>query len=114
MGLQVGFNLWIEREGQVVLSLWRVRLLQAVERTGSISAAAEEMDVPYRRAWERLRESEERLGLKLVEGQVGGTGGGGAVLTKVGREYVARFERFSEGLEALVEERFEAAFGDLN
>lgn len=114
MGLQAGFNLWIEREEQVVLSLWRVRLLQAVERTGSISAAAEEMGVPYRRAWERLRESEERLGLKLVEGQVGGTGGGGAVLTEAGHEYVARFERFSEGLATLIEERFEAAFGDLN
>jgi molybdate transport system regulatory protein len=114
VGLRAGFNLWIEREEQVVLSLWRVRLLQAVERAGSISAAAEEMDVPYRRAWERLRESEERLGVKLVEGQVGGTGGGGAFLTEAGREYVARFERFSEGLETLIEERFEATFGDLN
>jgi molybdate transport system regulatory protein len=114
VGLQAGFNLWIKRGEQVVLSLWRVRLLQAVERTGSISAAAEALNVPYRRAWERLRESEERLGFQLVEGQVGGSGGGGAVLTEAGREYVARFERFSEGLEALVEERFAAAFGDLN
>ena len=113
MTMQPRFNLWIEQDGEVTLSLWRVSLLKAVEETGSISAAAEQLGVPYRRAWERLRESEKRMGLKLGEGQVGGAGGGGAALTEAGREYVARFERFSEGLHDLVMERFDETFGDL-
>ena len=106
MTMRPRFNLWIENEErQVTLSLWRVRLLKAVEQTGSITAAAAQLDVPYRRAWERLRETEERLGLELVAGQVGGPGGGGATLTEAGRDYVARFDRFSEGLHALIGER---------
>ena len=49
-------NLWLERDGQVVLSVWRVQLLAAIEQTGSISAAAERMQVQYRLAWDRLDE----------------------------------------------------------
>ena len=47
-------NLWLERDGQVVLSVWRVQLLAAIDQTGSISAAAERMQVQYRLAWDRL------------------------------------------------------------
>ena len=61
-----GFNLWIEHDDQVVLSFWRVRLLEAIDTTGSISAAAEALNVPYRRAWEKLQEMEHGLGYKLV------------------------------------------------
>ena len=34
-------NVWIEHNGTVVLSEWRVRLLEAIDQTGSISRAAE-------------------------------------------------------------------------
>ncbi|RMF03909.1 MAG: molybdenum transporter, partial [Chloroflexi bacterium] len=35
--MQQKSNFWIEKDGKVVLSLWRVRLLEAVQETGSIS-----------------------------------------------------------------------------
>ena len=87
-------NLWIERDGQVVLSKWRVQLLEAIEQTGSISAAAERMQVQYRLAWDRLEEMEHGLGLRLVDRHVGGAGGGGARLTAAGRDLVERFNRW--------------------
>ena len=46
-------NFWIERDGEVLLSTWRVRLLEAIAETGSISAAAARMNISYRRAWDR-------------------------------------------------------------
>ncbi len=52
--MQPKFNLWIEKDGKVVLSAWRVQLLEAIEAAGSISAAAEQMRLPYRRAWEKV------------------------------------------------------------
>ena len=106
-------NFWIERDGQVALSVWRVALLEAIDETGSISAAAEKMGIHYRLAWTRVHEMEERLGVKLVETHTGGAGGGGAVLTPIAREYIKRFHKFTEGLPALVEERFHETFGDL-
>ena len=74
-------NLWLECDGEVVLSVWRVQLLAAIDQTGSISAAAERMQVQYRLAWDRLDEMERGLGLRLVDRHAGGAGGGGARLT---------------------------------
>jgi len=105
-------NLWVEREGRVVLSLWRVQLLEAIEATGSINAAAERMQVQYHRAWDRLQEMEQGLGVPLVERRVGGPGGGGTHLTDAGRRYVARFNVFAHGVEALISEQFKQAFPD--
>ena len=105
------FNLWIESGGDVVLSAWRVRLLQSIEATGSISAAAAAMQVPYRRAWEKLQEMEAGLGQKLVNTAVGGAGGGGAQLTSAGHKAVAQFLAFADGLDALIDQRYADAFG---
>lgn len=104
-------NFWIEKNGEVVLSDWRVALLEAVDATGSISGAAERMGVHYRLAWSRIHEIEGRLGVKMVETQTGGVGGGGAKLTPAARDYIRKFHAFSDGLHALVSTRFEEAFG---
>jgi molybdate transport system regulatory protein len=103
-------NLWLERDGQVVLSKWRVRLLQAIEETGSITAAAERMRVQYRCAWNKLEEMERGLGLRLVERRVGGPAGGGARLTEAGQDYVARFTRFAQAVDEVVPQHFEESF----
>jgi len=109
--MQPRSNLWIEQEGQVVLSRWRINLLRAIDESGSISAAAEIMKVSYHRAWEKLHEMETRLGVKLVDTQTGGEHGGGARLTPAARDYVDRFERFCQGFDELVLQRFVEAFG---
>ena len=110
MKMQIKSNFWIEKDGQVVLSTWRVKLLEAIAETGSISAAAEQMDISYRRAWDKIHESEERLGVKLVETQTGGSGGGGSELTDAAQDYISRFREFTTGLNSLINQRFEAYF----
>lgn len=104
------YNLWLEIEGAVVLSRWRVRLLQAIDATGSIRSAAERLQVPYRRAWEKVKEMEARSGRRLVATEVGGEGGGGARLTDDARDLVARFVRFEAGLDEEIGRRYEQAF----
>ena len=105
------FNLWLEVDGAVALSAWRVALLEAVAETGSITAAAERMNIGYRQAWAKLRECEERLGVPLVETTVGGSGGGGAQLTPAADDLLARYHAFSAGLDEIVEQRFRSVFG---
>jgi molybdate transport system regulatory protein len=103
-------NLWIEKNGKVVLSQWRVELLEAIAVTGSISAAAERMKLPYRRAWEKVHEIEQGLGTKVVATVIGGKGGGGAQLTPAGRRAIEQFRAFASGLEAEVARRFRDSF----
>ncbi|OGT27879.1 MAG: hypothetical protein A2Z17_06790 [Gammaproteobacteria bacterium RBG_16_66_13] len=109
--MKARYNVWIEAaEGGVVVSAWRARLLEAVERTGSISAAAEELKVPYRRAWEKLKEMETNFGQTLVETEVGGVHGGGARLTESARDLMDRFRKFEAGLADEIQSRYRRAF----
>ncbi len=109
--MEARLNLWIEHEGVVVLSAWRVALLEAIDAAGSISAAAEQLKIPYRRAWEKVQEIENGLGYRVVDTAVGGAGGGGAHVTAAGRQAIAQFQAFADGFEAEVQQRYEAAFG---
>lgn len=109
--LKLRLKVWAERKGEVVLSDWRMALLEAIDRTGSLAKAAEELGVPYRSAWQKVKESEEHFGVRLVETRSGGADGGSSLLTPVGRELVARYQAFSRGLAELVERRFKEAFG---
>lgn len=87
-------KVWLEKDGKLALSDYRVRLLRLIDETGSLSDAAAAMDLSYRRAWGKLREIEQNLGVKLVDTAVGGAGGGGSRLTVEGRLLIDRFERF--------------------
>lgn len=109
--MQPKFNVWLEIEDRVVLSPWRVRLLEAIAESGSISAAAEKLGVPYRRAWEKVQEIERGLRCKVVATAIGGQHGGGAHLTEAGRQAIARFHAFADGLEDEIARRYQAAFG---
>lgn len=103
---RVRSKIWIERGERVLLSEWRVELLEAIAETGSLAAAAARLDVPYRTAWERVRETEASLGVRLLATESGGAEGGGSRLTAEARDLVARFRRVTAGVAELVERRF--------
>lgn len=105
-------KVWIEQGGQVLLSEWRVELLVTIERQGSLTAAAAELGIPYRTAWSRLREMEERLGYKLLQSQSGGAEGGSSTLTPEAHQLIARFRRVADGISLIIDERFRVEFGD--
>lgn len=66
-------------------------LLTAIERTGSISAAAREMRMSYRRAWELVNVMNQAFTAPLVDTATGGRGGGGASVTQFGAEVLRRY-----------------------
>jgi molybdate transport system regulatory protein len=104
-------KVWLEGDdGRVTLSEWRVGLLAAVGRHGSLVAAARELGVPHRTAWQRLREMEERLGIKLVQASSGGAAGGASHLTPEAEELVRRYQQLRDGLDDLLAERYRSAF----
>jgi molybdate transport system regulatory protein len=73
------------------LGMGKVQLLEAVDELGSISAAARSMNMAYRHAWELIDDLNRCFGEKVVSTASGGSRGGGAELTALGHELVARF-----------------------
>jgi molybdate transport system regulatory protein len=71
----------------------RADLLERIEQSGSISAAAREMGMSYRRAWQLIEAINESFSEPLVVKVTGGRKGGGAELTPLGRKVVERFRR---------------------
>jgi len=63
----------------------RIDILRRIDEVGSISEAARRAGVSYKAAWQALETLSNLAGTPLVEKAVGGSGGGGAVLTLAGR-----------------------------
>ena len=105
-------KLWIEKAGLLVLSDYRVQLLQHVADTGSLAQAAERMELSYRRAWGKIKEMERNLGDRLVQSEVGGVGGGRTHLTPRGERFLAQYWRFRAAVEADVGREFVETFGE--
>ena len=103
-------KLWVEKDGQLVLSDYRVQLLRHVAETGSLVEAAQRMSLSYRRAWGKIREMERNLGAKLVQSEVGGAGGGGSNLTREGERLVALYQRFRKAMETDLGREFQELF----
>ena len=78
----------------------KIALMELIARHGSISAAGKEMGMSYRRAWLLVDEINHIFREPLVETQMGGSGGGGARLTGLGRDVVGRY-RAIEGAAAI-------------
>jgi molybdenum ABC transporter molybdate-binding protein len=94
----VGLRVWVERAGRAVLGKGRLGLLEGIDRWHSISAAARQMGMSYRRAWLLVQSVNEAAGELLVEATTGGRRGGGARLTPLGRAAVAVFRQLQDGL----------------
>ncbi len=92
-------KLWLEAEGRLVMSDYRLRLLQLVVETGSLAQAAAAMGLSYRRAWGKVKELEANLGYPLVRSEVGGAGGGHTRITAEGEALLAAYRRFSERMD---------------
>ena len=66
----------------------KVRLLELIDETGSISAAGRALKMSYRQAWLLIDELNRMFREPLVTSQIGGGGGGGAALTKAGASVI--------------------------
>ena len=76
----------------------KIRLLEAIDTAGSISAAGRDLRMSYRKAWLLVEELNALFEHPVVTTQMGGTRGGGSSLTPFGRDLVSRYR----GLEAEV------------
>jgi molybdate transport system regulatory protein len=78
----------------------KAALLESVRETGSISAAARDMGMPYKRAWMLLDSMNRAFKEPVIEAATGGARGGGATLTPFGADVLERYRRMRAAAEA--------------
>ncbi len=75
----------ITKGNDIALGPGKIDLLEAIEKKGSISGAARDLGLSYRRAWQMVSAMNTCFQDLLVESAKGGKGGGGARVTPLGQ-----------------------------
>jgi molybdate transport system regulatory protein len=86
--------------GELSLGPGKIDLLRKVGECGSISAAARELGVPYKRAWLLIDSLNRGFSSPLLDTAIGGKAGGGAQLTPLGEALVTAYAALETKLNA--------------
>ncbi len=97
--MEIRHKIWLEKDGKVIFGSGRYALFKAIEESHSLNAAAKKLNMSYRAAWGRLKASEERMGIKLVERAQGK----GMYLTAEGQSLLEQFDRLEQKTETFLE-----------
>jgi len=109
--MKAKFKLWIEDEkGNQLLGGGLVKILESIDRLGSINKASKELKMSYRACWGKIKKMEERLGKSIVHTTIGGGKDRGATLTPEAKELLTSFYKFSDSVSAHIESTYKKIF----
>lgn len=98
-------TLRIDLDNQGRVGPGKIRLLELIDETGSISAAGRALDMSYRRAWLLIDNLNTIFRERVVVASTGGQGGGGAELTQFGRALIQNYRSMeTKAAKALAEQ----------
>ncbi len=103
--LQPKTKLWLSSDHISVMGEGIARLLESIEKTGSLSKSAKSLNISYRHAWGYLSKLEDKLGTPVVKTYRGGAyGGGGTELTDFGKELLKEYRKYRIFLDRILED----------
>lgn len=101
-GYVVKGRVWLEKDGELYLGWGRIKLLENIDKLGSIASAAQEMGLGYRNAWLWVQAMNRLATSPLIEVVTGGAGGSHAKLTDEGRKAVTEYKELHEKMQEAI------------
>ncbi|QXP52809.1 MULTISPECIES: winged helix-turn-helix domain-containing protein [unclassified Cellulophaga] len=89
-------RIWIEVGDNVLIGQGRVKLLKAIEAQGSLAKAAKSIGMSYKKAWTLVDAVNKSAKEAVVTKTVGGTKGGGTLITPYGLKLITAFETINK------------------
>jgi len=100
----INFKIWLEGKKGPILGKGGAAILEAIKKYGSISKAAEKLNMSYKYVWDYISRIEKITGKNIVKTYRGGAGGGKAKLTEEGIKLLREFRRIESKFTKTVEE----------
>lgn len=94
--MKIDGRFWLTKNDKSFLGSGRIELLEKIAQTGSINAAAKEMKMSYKAAWERINSMNELADEPIILRTIGGKGGGGTKLTEYAYELINTYKKLDE------------------
>jgi molybdate transport system regulatory protein len=104
---EIKVRLRVDFNGVCSVGIGKIELLEGIATSGSLSQAARAMGMSYRRAWLLLADLNESFDRPVATTMTGGSGGGGAVLTPLGKRLIAGYRRLESDLTPLANDCLE-------
>jgi molybdate/tungstate transport system substrate-binding protein len=109
------YKLWLTKKGsKEVLGHEQFMILKKIEEGESLHYAAEHLGISYRKAWDRIRNSEKELGFPLIETFRGGKEGGSSKLSVDGKRLLDSYFELRSDVDKLIKERVRNFFHAVN
>ena len=100
--ITIHYKIWFESaKGEGIMGDGKWLLLETIDKKGSLSAAAQELHISYRKAWGDIKKAENLLGSVLLEKQRGGSLGGTSTLTDYGKKWLAFYKEFHKKIDVV-------------
>jgi molybdate transport system regulatory protein len=84
----------------------KIALLERMRDCGSLSQAARELDMSYRRAWQLLDSLNTSFNEPVIVTSIGGKGGGGSEITKLGLALIDAYRALEKEMTARAQQFF--------
>ena len=107
MNYTIKSRIWIEANNKVLMGEGRLRLLKAIEKTGSLSKAAKLEHISYNKAWQLVDSVNKTAKKPVTQNSIGGKGGGGTQLTKYGKQLIKTFDEMNQNCWIFLDQQLE-------
>jgi len=100
--ISVDSKIWININNESFLGLGKIELMEQIRNYGSLTKAAKNMKMSYRKAWGNINKINNIAGKPLVILKRGGKEGGTAEVTEAGEKAIYFFKQLSKEVNNLL------------
>ncbi len=112
----LNYGIWLENKPskEKVVDSYIFNLLSIIRESSSLSSAAEQLNISYRKAWGDVKACEKQLGFSLIERTRGGDGGGSSRLSEDGNRLLDAYIQLNKEFDAVIHRITKEFFHTIN
>lgn len=109
--MKVKVKIWIEDDEQnLIFGGGKTEVLELVDKTGSISKAAQIVGMNYKKAWSHIKILQEHIEDEMVQTNKGQGENSGSCLTPKAREVIQTYKILQHDINKYADNRFQELF----